>query len=571
MVTDRVGGGDPRRTPGRRVEHHLSGQDHEGDPGRAGQPCQRTHHLAVQRLIVEPALTGDHQVGRLEVGRQSGALGDQRRPRLPAPAQRQQREPQSAGRTRAGEVANRAAGRALQLVGPRQHPALQGRDGVLVGPLLRPEHVRRAGRAEQPMLDIRRGDQPNPVQPRRRRPGAAEGLDHAAAAVGAGAASQTDDHGPRTRVESRLDELADTAAVRGDRGLCGGRTTQQGQTAGLGGLDVGHSPVSHSPVSSGPGPGRVGVTGVEDPVGIDLGIQRAAHPAVPQQRTAAARGQHLQEARAAIGLGRQRHRVAGPAQPPARRYRRGGLSGGERVPEAIRGDQHVHAAHSNLAGVKLLGRNKDEGEPTAAPTAEPDPPEMSAPAGTTAPKGRPTPKRSSSSRRRGPVAPAPTTVSEARKRRKEMRRTMTRAERRDAKQQQRTAMAHRRERMLAGEEAFLLPRDQGPVRRYVRDLVDSRRSVLGLFMPSAMFLIFVMLGLPPRLQYLISMFMLVFMTAMAIDAVVLARKVKAAVDEKFPGNTETRFKLGLYAIGRATQLRRMRIPRPQVDRGATVG
>lgn len=221
--------------------------------------------------------------------------------------------------------------------------------------------------------------------------------------------------------------------------------------------------------------------------------------------------------------------------------------------------------------MKLLGRNKDEGEPTVAPNAETGPPEMPIPAGTTAPKGRPTPKRSSSSRRRGPVAPAPTTVSEARKRRKEMRRTMTRAERRDAKQQQRTAMAHRRERMLAGEEAFLLPRDQGPVRRYVRDLVDSRRSVLGLFMPSAMFLIFVMLGLPPRLQYLISMFMLVFMTAMAIDAVVLARKVKAAVDEKFPGNTETRFKLGLYAIGRATQLRRMRIPRPQVDRGATVG
>ena len=219
--------------------------------------------------------------------------------------------------------------------------------------------------------------------------------------------------------------------------------------------------------------------------------------------------------------------------------------------------------------MKLLGRNKDDGEPT--PSADTGQPEVAPPPGTTAPKGRPTPKRSSSARRRGPVTPAPMTVSEARKRRKEMRRTMTRQERRDAKQQQRTAMAHRRERMLAGEEAFLLPRDQGPVRRYVRDLVDSRRSVLGLFMPSAIFLIFVMLGLPPRLQYMISMLMLVFMTAMVIDAVVLARKVKRAVDEKFPGNTETRFRLGLYAVGRATQLRRMRIPRPQVDRGAAVG
>ncbi len=44
---------------------------------------------------------------------------------------------------------------------------------------------------------------------------------------------------------------------------------------------------------------------------------------------------------------------------------------------------------------------------------------------------------------------------------------------------------------MAGEEAFLLPRDQGPVRRYARDIVDSRRNLLGLFMPAALVLIFI--------------------------------------------------------------------------------
>lgn len=219
--------------------------------------------------------------------------------------------------------------------------------------------------------------------------------------------------------------------------------------------------------------------------------------------------------------------------------------------------------------MKLLGRKDDADEPGATDSvSQGDSAETPARSGTTAPKGRPTPKRSD--KRRGPIAPAPMTTAEARKRRKEMRRTMTKAERRAAKQEDRAALAHRRERMMAGEEAFLLPRDRGPVRRYVRDLVDSRRHVLGLFMPSAIVLIVVMLGLPPALQYVISLLMLLFITAMGVDAILLGRKVNKAVAAKFPDYTETGFKLGYYAAGRASQMRRMRIPRPGVAVGAQV-
>ena len=117
---------------------------------------------------------------------------------------------------------------------------------------------------------------------------------------------------------------------------------------------------------------------------------------------------------------------------------------------------------------------------------------------------------------------------------------------------------------MAGEEAYLLPRDQGPIRRYVRDIVDSRRNVLGLFMPSALLLLFLMLAMP-KVQVLISPAMLLLMAVMAIDAVLLARRVNKAVDAKFPENTETRFKLGMYAASRASQMRRMRAPRPAVS------
>ncbi len=73
---------------------------------------------------------------------------------------------------------------------------------------------------------------------------------------------------------------------------------------------------------------------------------------------------------------------------------------------------------------------------------------------------------------------------------------------------------------MAGDEAYLLPRDQGPIRRYVRDVVDSRRNVLGLFMPSALALLFISMGVP-QVQLYMSPVMLVLMAVMGVDAVML--------------------------------------------------
>ncbi|GAA1678911.1 hypothetical protein MMUR_30330 [Mycolicibacterium murale] len=221
--------------------------------------------------------------------------------------------------------------------------------------------------------------------------------------------------------------------------------------------------------------------------------------------------------------------------------------------------------------MKLLGRKKDDGDSDDVAVATPEESqtsdEVTAPG--TARKGRPTPKRDSA-KRRGPVAPAPMTTKEARARRKAMAGPkLSKEERKIQRAERRASTNERRERMMAGDEAYLLPRDQGPVRRYARDIVDSRRNLLGLFMPAALFLIFVMLAVP-QVQYYISPAMLVLMAIMAIDGILLARKVNNAVDVKFPDNTEGRVKLGFYAAGRASQLRRMRAPRPMVNRGDKV-
>ncbi len=225
-------------------------------------------------------------------------------------------------------------------------------------------------------------------------------------------------------------------------------------------------------------------------------------------------------------------------------------------------------------GVNLLGRKKDNPQPEDADASAPASASAAGDTGLTAPKGRPTPKRSEATRKRGPVAPAPLTTAEARKRRKELAASkpkLSREERKAEKVARRAAMTERRERMMAGDDAYLLPRDKGPVRRYARDIVDSRRNLLGLFMPVALALVLITLAVPAvEVQRWVSYGMPVLLVVMAIDGVLVGRRVNRMVDAKFPSNTESGFKLGFYAASRASQLRRMRAPRPMVNRGDDV-
>ena len=231
----------------------------------------------------------------------------------------------------------------------------------------------------------------------------------------------------------------------------------------------------------------------------------------------------------------------------------------------------LSSARSNLAGVNLLGRKKGDGaaEPAPVDVVEGAATALAPARQTTAPKGRPTPKRDAA-KRRGPVAPAPMTGAEARRRRKTIGAPkLTRAERRTERAERNATEANRRERMMAGEEGYLMPRDRGPERRYIRDIVDARRNALGLFMPITIGLMFVMMGVR-AVQLYMSPAMLVVLAIMIVDGILLGRKVNKLVDAKFPKRTEGAWKLGWYAATRASQLRRMRVPRPQVKRGQSV-
>ncbi|AVM01038.1 DUF3043 domain-containing protein [Gordonia iterans] len=191
-------------------------------------------------------------------------------------------------------------------------------------------------------------------------------------------------------------------------------------------------------------------------------------------------------------------------------------------------------------------------------------------AGATTPgKGRPTPKRrEAQARRTGPVAPPPTTRAEARARRKAQKATLTKEERKQLRAERTRARTEQREKMMSGDERYMIARDRGPVRAYVRDLVDSRRNFAGLFMPFAVLLIVAMMV--PNFAVYINLVMLLFVVFMVIDSVILGRMVNKRVRERFPESTDTGFKLGLYAFTRAMQLRMMRAPRPRVSVGDEV-
>jgi hypothetical protein len=178
-------------------------------------------------------------------------------------------------------------------------------------------------------------------------------------------------------------------------------------------------------------------------------------------------------------------------------------------------------------------------------------------------KGKATPKRrDAEAKRRGPVAPPPTTMREAMKRNKELRKSNP-----QTKEDRRAAAKARRDAMMRGDDSALLPRDRGPVKRYVRDLVDSRRNLLGLFMPLAI-LVFLALLVPlPKVQSYITLLCTAMLLVMAIEGFVNGRKIAKLAREKFPKEAVSGRSIGWYAFVRASQIRRLRVPKPRLKAG----
>jgi Protein of unknown function (DUF3043) len=169
-------------------------------------------------------------------------------------------------------------------------------------------------------------------------------------------------------------------------------------------------------------------------------------------------------------------------------------------------------------------------------------------------KGRPTPKRSQAeAKRRQPItgsraAAAPRTKEE------KARARATRSTKYDA--------------MKRGEEWALNPRDRGPARALARDFVDSKRRASEYYMYILVVLLAAVFLRNKGTQEIVSPLVLVLIAVIAMDALLIRRSLRRLVAERLPGQS-TRG-LTTYAVMRALQIRRFRVPAPRVGPGAKI-
>ena len=195
----------------------------------------------------------------------------------------------------------------------------------------------------------------------------------------------------------------------------------------------------------------------------------------------------------------------------------------------------------------VFGRKKEA--PTAQDIVDQQAAEAAARGAVTG-KGAPTPKRSAQeAARKRPLVPEDRKASKA-------------AER-AAVAEQRLKM---RQAMDSGDEKFLPVRDKGPQKRFARDYVDARFSLGEYLMFGALLFVVISLLVPAsseQMIYVLGGFWVMFL-AVFVDVFILSRKLKKRLGEKF-GEVERG--TVWYGSMRSLQFRRLRLPKPQVNRG----
>jgi len=165
-------------------------------------------------------------------------------------------------------------------------------------------------------------------------------------------------------------------------------------------------------------------------------------------------------------------------------------------------------------------------------------------------KGRPTPTRKEAEAARLAKAKVPRT------RREQM--AAQRATKGESSQRVRQGMR-------AGEEKYLLARDKGPVRRFIRDFVDARFSFIELLIP--LLVLTMVLGYSGNagLEGFGNALLFGSILLVVLDMMLLRFRLRRQLAARFPdepvkGTT-------YYAITRAMQMKFMRLPKAQVKIG----
>jgi hypothetical protein len=76
--------------------------------------------------------------------------------------------------------------------------------------------------------------------------------------------------------------------------------------------------------------------------------------------------------------------------------------------------------------------------------------------------------------------------------------------------------------------------------------------------------------MPPQVQLASTLLWMLLAAAVIVDSMLISRRIKRLVRERFPNTKQRMGSLYLYGIMRGLTFRRMRIPKPRVDLGDKV-
>ena len=170
-------------------------------------------------------------------------------------------------------------------------------------------------------------------------------------------------------------------------------------------------------------------------------------------------------------------------------------------------------------------------------------------------KGRPTPSRKEAE------AARKTTIRAQ---------SSTKAGKKASREAGRIARARERQGMLAGDPRYLPARDQGPVRAFVRDFVDGRYTVAEYFIFMAVVVLLLGFINNPSIQQLVSVGFFLMAALIVVDTSILIIQLTRRAKKTFPEKSDRRGII-LYALMRTLQYRRLRMPKPRVQRGRKKG
>ena len=179
----------------------------------------------------------------------------------------------------------------------------------------------------------------------------------------------------------------------------------------------------------------------------------------------------------------------------------------------------------------------------------------SEPATSTAPekvggKGRPTPSRKEAEAAARARAKVPRTRKE--------QMAAQRAARGETSQKMRQAMK-------TGDDRYLPARDRGPVRRFIRDYVDSRFSFIELMVPLLVLSMILGYSGNTRLIQLGNTVLFTTILVILVDILMLRLRLRREMARRFPD--EPTKGITFYAALRSLQMKFLRLPKPQVKIG----